>query len=322
MWNDEPELYRGRYYAKCGTGAATKRKSLRTPSLDVAKSRLLDLQKYDKADLTLIRDIYAEYKKERENKYKNLEYMWNCLGSHFGHLRPDQITRDICKQYSETRGVSDGTIIRELGALRTALNWHDQNNSAVFYFPSAPPPRDRYLTRLELKTLLDACEQPHTRLFIILSICTAARKSALLELTWNKIDFERGQIILGTGESNKRRATVPMNRTAEQTLEEAYKGRLSDNVIEYNGNPVKDIKTSFASTVKRSGLKGVHPHVLRHTAAVWMAENRVPMSEISQYLGHSNTRVTERVYARYSPDYLRHAADALELSSIELTASA
>jgi integrase len=36
------------------------------------------------------------------------------------------------------------------------------------------------------------------------------------------------------------------------------------------------------------------------------------MSEISQYLGHSSTSVTERVYARYSPDYLRRAATALE----------
>jgi hypothetical protein len=48
--------------------------------------------------------------------------------------------------------------------------------------------------------------------------------------------------------------------------------------------------------------------LLRHTAAVLMAENGVPMSEISQYLGHNSTETTERVYARYSPDYLRKAA--------------
>jgi integrase len=44
-----------------------------------------------------------------------------------------------------------------------------------------------------------------------------------------------------------------------------------------------------------------------------MAEGGVPMSEIAQYLGHSSTRVTETVYARYSPTYLRGAAKALEL---------
>jgi len=43
-----------------------------------------------------------------------------------------------------------------------------------------------------------------------------------------------------------------------------------------------------------------------------MAEEGVPMPEISQFLGHSNTQVTEKVYARFSPDYLRRAAAALE----------
>jgi len=43
-----------------------------------------------------------------------------------------------------------------------------------------------------------------------------------------------------------------------------------------------------------------------------MAEAGVPMSEIAQYLGHSSTNVTERVYARFSPDYLRKAAAALD----------
>ena len=55
------------------------------------------------------------------------------------------------------------------------------------------------------------------------------------------------------------------------------------------------------------------PHVLRHTAAVWMAEDGVPIQQIAQYLGHNDSRTTERVYARFSPDYLREVAKALNL---------
>ena len=33
-----------------------------------------------------------------------------------------------------------------------------------------------------------------------------------------------------------------------------------------------------------------------------MAEAGVPMSVIAQYLGHSDSRLTERVYAQYSPE--------------------
>jgi integrase len=43
-----------------------------------------------------------------------------------------------------------------------------------------------------------------------------------------------------------------------------------------------------------------------------MAEDRVPMEEIAQYLGHTDINTTRKVYARYSPDYLRRAAGALE----------
>ena len=56
----------------------------------------------------------------------------------------------------------------------------------------------------------------------------------------------------------------------------------------------------------------VTAHVFRHSAACLMAESGTPMSEIAQFLGHTNSRTTEAIYARYSPEYLRKAADALE----------
>jgi integrase len=43
-----------------------------------------------------------------------------------------------------------------------------------------------------------------------------------------------------------------------------------------------------------------------------MAEAGVPMAEIAQYLGHTDSRITERVYARFSPTYLRGAVGALD----------
>ena len=44
------------------------------------------------------------------------------------------------------------------------------------------------------------------------------------------------------------------------------------------------------------------------------AGSGVPMSKISQYLGHSSTTVTERVYARYAPDHLREEAEILDFT--------
>ena len=53
------------------------------------------------------------------------------------------------------------------------------------------------------------------------------------------------------------------------------------------------------------------PHMLRHSAAVWMAEAGQPMHVIAQYLGHTDSRITQRVYARFSPTLLRGASEAL-----------
>jgi len=40
--------------------------------------------------------------------------------------------------------------------------------------------------------------------------------------------------------------------------------------------------------------------------------HRVPMPEIASVLGHSDSRLTERVYAVHSPGYLRNAVRSLE----------
>ena len=42
-----------------------------------------------------------------------------------------------------------------------------------------------------------------------------------------------------------------------------------------------------------------------------MAMAGVSMEETERLLGHRDVRVTWRIYAKYSPDYLRGAIDAL-----------
>jgi hypothetical protein len=42
-----------------------------------------------------------------------------------------------------------------------------------------------------------------------------------------------------------------------------------------------------------------------------MAEAGVSMPEIANVLGHSDSRITEAIYARFSPTYLKKAVSAL-----------
>ena len=46
---------------------------------------------------------------------------------------------------------------------------------------------------------------------------------------------------------------------------------------------------------------------------MWLAEAGVSMDEIAQYLGHGDIATTRKVYAKFSPGYLRDAASHLEV---------
>lgn len=251
-----------------------------------------------------------------QSSHPAMKHAWANLQPHFGNLRIDQITPERCVTYRASRrraGASDGTVLKELGTLRAAVRRTASGHLARFEMPRQPPPRDRWITKEEAAALLGATPDPHLRLFTILALATAARSGALLGLTWDRVDLKRRQIALGEArEGRKRRAVVPINDRALAALEAAYAIRTSDFVIEYGSRPVKSIKKGFREAAARAGLKGVSPHILRHSSATWMAQAGIPMIEIARYLGHSNPAITYRVYAKHTPDYLKSAAAAVE----------
>jgi integrase len=313
--------YRGKWTAVAYVDGKRKRISLRTEDRAVAERRLKDLKVQASRPVETVGDIVEAYLEDRRDQVADPDRLydaWKALRALFAAARPDQVSRDLCRQYAQKRrlqGRSEGTIRKELGTLAAGLRWHDPNTPAVVEKPPAPPPRDRYLSRDEYQQLIAAARSPHVRLAIQLMIATAGRIGAVLDLTWTRVDFEKNRIILARGgpQTAKGRATVPMTPKIREALQEAHRAALTPYVVEYNGGKVKSIKKAFAAAARRADLEGVTPHVIRHTAAVWMAEAGVPMSEIAQYMGHSDSRTTERVYARYSPEYLSRAAEALNV---------
>lgn len=184
--------------------------------------------------------------------------------------------------------------------------------------PPKPAPRERYLTRAEINRRLAAECQPHIRLDILLLLTTAGRVGAVLDLTWQRVDLQRGQVNLRRDQIGPRkgRAIVPINNTLRAALLVARQAAFSDHVVEWAGGSVPSIRKGFAKAVSNAGIEGVTLHVLRHTAAVHMAEAGVPMEEINQYLVHSNVQITSSVYARFSPQHLSRAAEALNFGEV------
>ena len=267
-----------------------------------------------------VRDLWPLYVADRKTDGVVIERFVTHekrLEEHFWHRLGKAISRDDCRDYHKAmkaRGLAASTIRTDLALLRACLIWRYKEEAPSIWLPPASPPRERWLTKDEARTLEQAAASPHIKLFLILGLSTGARGNAILDLTWDRVDFAHGTINYrppGRVETNKRRTIVPINKKARAALEEAYEARLTDHVIEYGGEPVKSVKKAIRRLSEKTGIK-FSPHVLRHTCAVWMAQEDVPMQKISQYLGHTSITVTANTYARYSPSYMADAGAAVE----------
>ena len=296
-------------------------------------SYVKDRARLVKGSLRTIGELYAAYQHDRELDGKLIAAFkdsWKALGPRFGLLTPDDIDADLCRRYASERflaGRSQGTVWTELTRLKSCLNWAAKRgmipNTPYVWVPSKPEPKSRVLSRTEVLRLLDGCVMPHVRLFVILALATGGRSAALLELTWERVDFDAGTINLRakqvinplTKAVRKQRAMVPMNNLARAALSEAKSGALTGHVIEWDGQPIKKIRKGFCEAVRRAKLgSDVTPHVLRHTTASWMETEGIPMSQISRFLGHRDENTTRNIYAKPSPELLTAASKVVDLT--------
>lgn len=319
----------GRFVVTWVEDGRRRRYRLDALTIKEAEAEALDVIRQETAPVSgnTVATIWGAYLMEREGRpiATTMGYTGKAVLEHFGALRHDQITTQHCRDYTAKRiasGISQGTVWTELGHLRSAMIWAERvrmiDRAPMIERPQKPAPKERFLTRAEIDRLLAAEMAPHIRLAIILMLTTAGRIGAILDLVWTRVDFERGQVNLRADAIGPRkgRAVVPMNATLRAALLDARQAAMTEFVVEWAGKRVGSIRTGFNAAVEAAGLDDVTPHVLRHTAAVHMVAAGVPISKASQYLGHSNTAVTERVYARYAPDHLRDASDVLEFGGV------
>jgi len=263
--------------------------------------------------------LYAEGHADSTEAPERIGYAISALLPFFGKRLVQSLTEHDFKTYAKKRGRAAGTIRRELGTLRAAINYAARSRKFTpphVYLPKKPKGKDRWLTRTEAASLLNAARisrkdtRQYLPLFIVMALYTGARKGALLELQWTQINLERGRLNLhGEVETNKGRSILPIPRRLMTFLRYAYAKRYSDTgyVINDKGQQIKDIgdgrNGSFGRVVTKAGLHGVTPHTLRHTCGTWLAQAGTPLWQIGGWLGQSQERTTE-AYAHHHPDHL------------------
>jgi len=291
------------------------------------------------ASSVLVAELLAAYRDEHvENKVASKEtadFIIDRLKAFFGPMAvadilPHHIDDFIAKRRLGVigKGAKDSTIERDLTVLRAAINYAvKKRRISADITPSiehlaGSPPKDRWLRREEADALLAAANMrwsaraqeyiPSAKLtrvykFIAIGLATAARKSAILELTKDQVDLAQRRIHFnppGRAQTKKRRVAVPISDwllpIMERAMEEAPSGTylIGTNCI----------RTAFEGAASRAGLTDVTPHTLRHTWACWAAQAGVSLYEIAGVLGDTLTTVQAN-YLHHCPDHLRGAVN-------------
>lgn len=243
---------------------------------------------------------------------------WKAMRGFWEPINPDLIDREMAQAYTARRKVGQATLRYELSMLSVALRWaRDKGKlkkAPEVWRPAAPERKVRHLSHKQFEKWYAEVKAPHARLYVLLGLYTMARPAAILELEWDRIDWERGEVDFnpkGRRQTKKRRPVVPLNDELLEALRVAYEARQSPYVIERGAGRVHSVKKAFQAASQRSGIH-VTPYTLRHTGAVWAAEGGVPMAELAQFMGHDDSATTEKHYARFTPGHLRRVANAVQ----------
>ena len=161
----------------------------------------------------------------------------------------------------------------------------------------------------------------HLARFILIGLYTGTRAAAIASASpvaqqgRSFVDLDRGifyRLAQGTQATNKRQPPVPLPpRLLAHLRRWRDKGIAKQHFVEFNGQPVKSVKTAFKTAVSLSKLEGkISPHTLRHTAATWLMQIGVSTWEAAGFLGMSEKTLRD-VYGHHHPDYLHGAAKAI-----------
>jgi len=293
-------------------------------------------QHWDEQPARTFDEVILPYLKASRQKRSadNIRLLVKRLRTHFhGHEMDKLAAPDIRAYIAERKqdGVSNATVNRELEVLSAAINYVKREMDWSLPNPvpgrhlEEPEGRVRWLTKGEAAALIRAAtaerKAPHLPDFITLALHTGMRRGEILGLEWRRIDVNVGLVYLEAQHTKaKKRRSVPLNNTARNSLVNRLRFRAQycpDSPWVFcneQGQRIKDVKRSFATACRRTGITDFRIHDLRHTCAAWLVTAGVPLTEVRDLLGHSTVTVTER-YAHLAPENVRAAVSKLESRS-------
>ena len=250
----------------------------------------------------------------------------------------------------------------------TVLKYHANINSALKYAVKKkkvpfsvmgnverPSPEEyvaKPLKESEVVALFEAVRGHKLELAVILGAFYGMRRSEVVGLRWNSIDFDTDSFIIDhtvtsssfdgkkilvaedTTKTKSSRRTLPLipcikiklqQLKAEQERNKKLCGRsynYKDKEYVYVdplGNRIKpdSLTTGFPKFLEKNGFRRARYHDLRHSSASLLLGNGVSLKQIQEWLGHSDFAITANIYAHI--EFASKIDAALSMTWIEKT---
>lgn len=293
----------------------------------------------NKEEITLSQFIDEHYKKHaykklRDNTITSYNLQIKNIKEHLGHkkiidIKPKHLllfyeilNKPGLKKKLKGKSIAEKSIYEHHRLLKNifkfAINLEFIKENAAFNIMYAPKVSKQEVNTLKLEDVkkLFICLDKETiryQCIINILIYTGIRKSELIGLNWEDIDFESGSIKINKQFmciNNKLKLgpvkTLKSNRIVyipDHVVEllKTYKEHSTNNIVFTNKkgmhishNLINEFLKSF---LKRNNITYITVHALRHIHASLLIKAGIPLPEVAENLGQADTNTLSRRYA-------------------------
>lgn len=274
-----------------------------------------------------IQDAVIGHHKAADDTIFQLNYFKGAIGKYaLTYITPELLVAER-KKLSEPnkRGktLNPATVNRYLstlsGAFRYAcknMRWIDENPCLNLLKLKTNPKVRRTLTQDEELRLLSACrgsKSPYLYCIVLIALTTGARKSEILNLIWDAIDFDNRIAHIKDSKNGHPRKVGLVDCVIDE-LKKIYNQRDSRKNLVFASKTafgIVDIKKSWNTAIQSAEIENFVFHGFRHHYCSMGAKAGASGLQLRSQLGHSSASMTDH-YTHLDANSTRFIGEHIE----------
>jgi len=259
----------------------------------------------------MIIEQFIEQIRAADNTKRNYRNTLNIFAAWAGKDAPESSEEaQNFLTWREVQGKRPQTVSLDAAALRRYLNWKGIPVTRLEKYPVLLQPPE-YLSVLEIKRLMAACDTPLVACIVALLYDSGCRISEILGARMTGIDWQGFLQVVRKG---GRPDTANISEWGMGYLRTWLEERRGSHPKIFGDHSYRYIYGKLKVVAKNAGIPNFKPHMLRHSRAVHLSEDTdLRWEEIGYQLGHVNPSVTSKIYTRLDPYDLKRRIPAPNL---------